>query len=446
MTVLERMGEWLAATSESPLSNATRERLSIHLLDAVGAWLVGRASEEGALLARLKSSPGKPFPVFGEEALDRIAMGTATIRLTEIDDIHMPSCTTPSAVVVPTALAVASKLDRPSPETFAQALRAGYEVITRLGVAVAGSEIVYRGIWPTYLTAPVGASAVTSRLLGLDAIKTANALGIALTLTSGAPGAAGGRSPRWLLLGFAARAGCAAALAAAEGYAGDRTLLDDEWVVRTHGVGCDTGSLLAAGQGNDAVSALSLKPCCAAKQSIAAIDAFLDLLAQGISPDDFAVLRVAVPPVYAGMIGHRHASAGRIPRITSVAYNLALAAYRPGGLDDTERPDLTTDLQIAAFMDRVEVIADEALAQYYPERWPARVEAVLKSGRAVSSLVLDARGDPAHALDVSAVRDKFHRLVDRGMDRAAADQIAEACLAATEHRDALAVLCDKIGS
>jgi 2-methylcitrate dehydratase PrpD len=443
MTVLERMGEWLVAMSERPLPNALRERLSIHLLDAVGAWIAGRATEEGALLAGLQSSAGKSIPLLGGEPLDRIVLGTATTRLTEIDDIHMPSCTTPSSVVVPTALTVAAQLQS-SPQTFAHALRAGYEAITRLGVAVGGPDIIHRGIWPTYLTAPVGASTVTARLLGLDATKTADALGIALTLTSGAPGVPSGRSPRWLLLGLAARAGCAAALAAAEGYAGDRTLLDLDWVARTYGIGCDTGSLTDATRANEAVDALSLKPYCAAKQSIAAIDAFLDLLGQGISPDDIARLRVAVPPAYAAMIGHRHADAGRIPRITSAAYNLSLVAYRPGELVDTERPNRTTDPQISALMGRVEVVADEALAHYYPERWPARVEAVLKNGRAVSTLVLDARGDPARALDVAAVREKFHRLVDRVMDKTAADEIAEACLAATEQGDALAALCARM--
>jgi hypothetical protein len=58
--------------------------------------------------------------------------------------------------------------------------------------------------------------------------------------------------------------------------------------------------------------------------------------------------------------------------------------------------------------------------------------------------VLDARGDPARALDVAAVRDKFHRLVDQVMDRAAADEIAELCLAATEQADALAALCARM--
>ena len=38
---------------------------------------------------------------------DRIGRRAAAIRLTEIDDIHLPSCTTPSAGVVPVALLLA---------------------------------------------------------------------------------------------------------------------------------------------------------------------------------------------------------------------------------------------------------------------------------------------------------------------------------------------------
>ncbi len=411
------MAEWVCA--DDPLPPDTRRQLAIHLLDTVGAWIAGTATEEHAMLTRL----------FHGEPLDRVALGVATTRLTEIDDIHMASCTTPGSVVVPCALAIAARKP-PDAYSFARALHAGYEVITRFGVAVAGPDIVYRGFWPTLLAAPLGAAAVTASLLGLDAGKTAEALAIALTLTSASAGGHRGRPARWLLLGLAARNGCAAALAAAEGFECDRTLLDGDWMVRTHGVPCDSAALVAAA--HNATGELSLKPYCAAKQCIAAIDAFRKLLGQGIAPDEIDRVRVAVPPAYAGMIGHRNAAQGRLGRITSVAYHLALAVYLPDALYDVARPDLAPDPRIADFMDRVETVADESLAQHYPRRWPARVEAVLKDGRTASKLVIDARGDPANISDFSAEA-KFHRLAN-------AEAIAEACLAATEHDAALAAL------
>jgi 2-methylcitrate dehydratase PrpD len=445
MTVLEQMGEWVAAGGDNLLPQSVRQRLATHLLDTVGAWIAGSATDEGEMLARLESNPSQPLSVLGRQPLDRIALGVATTRLTEIDDIHMPSCTTPGSVVVPTALGIAGRMPRRDARAFAHALSAGYEVMTRFGAAVAGPSLLPRGIWPTYLATPLCVAAVAARLLGLPAEKTANALGIALTMASGAPGRPIGASPRWLLLGLAARAGCSAVLAAAEGYEGDRKLLDDDWMMRTHGINCEAGPLVAATHGDGAVGALSLKPYCAAKQTIAAIDALRNILGQGISSDDIVSLRVAVPPAYAEMIGHRNAAGSRIARITSAAYQLALAAYRPDELDNVARPNLAGDPEIAAFMARVEVVPDKALEQHYPERWPARVEALLKNGRTETNFVLDARGDPPRSCDLD-VRAKFHRLADPAIGNPAANDLAEACLAATEHDDALTKLCVKFNS
>jgi 2-methylcitrate dehydratase PrpD len=443
MTVLEQMAEWVVGGGDAHLPQTVRERLAIHLLDTVGAWIAGGATEEGAKLAHLASNPSQPLSIFGKRPLDRIALGVATTRLTEIDDIHMPSCTTPSSVIIPAALVVAGQMRQRSAQVFGHALRAGYEVMTWFGLAVAGPTILQRGIWPTYLAAPVCTAAFAARLLGLSAEKTANALAISLTMASGAPGRPVGASPRWLLLGIAARGGCEAALAASEGYSGDRKHLDDDWMVRTHGIQCDAGPLVAADGGDSAVGALSLKPYCAAKQTIAAIDAFREILGHSISPNDIVALRVAVPSAYAKMIGHRDAGGSRIARITSAAYQLALAAYRPGELENVARPNLAADPDIAAFMARVEVVPDQTLEQHYPARWPARVEAVLESGRTETNLVLDATGDPPLSCRFD-VRAKFHRLADPVIGKPAASELEDACLAATEQDHALAKLCDKM--
>ena len=149
--------------------SARRAATAIHLLDStVGAWIAGGVTEEGKNLARLESNPSQPFSVLGRHPLDWIALGVATTRLTEIDDIHMPSCTTPGSVVVPILLLmVAGQMRQRSAQALAHALCVGYEVMTRFGAAVAGPTILQRGIWPTYLAAPICAAAVTARLLGL---------------------------------------------------------------------------------------------------------------------------------------------------------------------------------------------------------------------------------------------------------------------------------------
>lgn len=433
-TVLEQFAEILAAPVDDPSG-----KLALHLLDTLGAWHAGMRTEDSRLLGQLAGAASKLPPALDGGLLDKIALRVATIRNTEIDDIHMASCTTPGSLVVPVALTLASASGKPSANDFARALAAGYEAMTRLSLAVSGATILYRGVWPTLFTGPVGAAATAAPLLGLDTRKTADALAIALTFASGAPGGHGEASPRWILLGQAARAGVFAALAAAKGYRGDRTLLDGDWLQRTHGIACDAAPLIAPRQGAGAIDSISYKPYCAAKQGTAAIDGFRQLLGAS-SPDEIASVRVAVPPSYAGMIGHRNASKGRIERITSAAYQLALAAYRPDMLEDVVRPDLSQDPKIAAFMSRVEVVADPELAPHFPRLYPARIEITAADGRKVSTLVTDATGDPVRSLGEKELRAKFLRLTDGVIDRAAAESFATSALSATTNDAALATL------
>src|SRR5262249_56212008 len=89
-------------------------------------------------------------------------------RLSEIDDIDLASMTTPGAIVIPGALTLAAALPAAAADDVMAAMLAGYEVMTRLGRAIDGPSVLYRGIWPTYFAAPIGIAAVAARLLGLD--------------------------------------------------------------------------------------------------------------------------------------------------------------------------------------------------------------------------------------------------------------------------------------
>lgn len=437
MTILEEIGAWVAAT---PSLDAVASRLGIHCLDATGAWIAGRATAEAAELAGLQARIQGLSGGGASGRLDRLALRVATTRLTEIDDIHMASCTTAGSVVIPTALTLAAApgMAPVRAADFAQALRAGYGVMAGFGEAISGPTILYRGILPTYLLAPLGAAATAARLLRLDGTACAHALAIALTSLSGGLGMPGGKAPRWLLIGQAARAGALAALAAAEGFQGDLGLIEGDFLARVHGVACPPDALAAQFTAAHILPGLSIKPFCAAKQTIAAIAAFRDLLGQGLVPERIAEIEVRVPPAYAAMIGHRHASASRLGRISSVAYQLALAACRPDALGDIIRPDLTADPAIAAIMARVRVAADEELAGFYPRSWPARVRVVQVDGAEFSALVTDAPGDPAHPFSAAEAGAKFAALATACLGGATGN-LARDLLAAPVDDAALAI-------
>src|SRR5262245_63985168 len=152
-------------------------------------------------------------------------------RHTEIDDIHTPSCTTPSSVTVPTALALVRAGAISDPERVASAIWVGTELLVRLGVAIDGARILYRGVWPTYFAAPLATAAIAARLGSLSEEETAHALSLALMLTAGRSGRFQGRLPgRSVVLGMAVSAGVRAAQSARQGVGGGPELLDGPWL------------------------------------------------------------------------------------------------------------------------------------------------------------------------------------------------------------------------
>jgi 2-methylcitrate dehydratase PrpD len=156
-----------------------------------------------------------------------ILASSAAARSTEMDDIHLASCTTPGSVVVPTALALASAGDLVSPRTFLSAIATGYELLIRLGLAIDGPAVLSKQVWPTLFAASLGSAATAARTYGLSIAETAGAFATALAFSTGT--AIRPPSPttsRWLTLGAATWNGVLAVRAARAGMLGNRDLLE----------------------------------------------------------------------------------------------------------------------------------------------------------------------------------------------------------------------------
>src|SRR6266852_1299174 len=184
MTALEHLGAFVAH-SGAP-SPRLRGILELHVADIVGAWIASLPTPEGAALLRWRAVSGEGA---APGSMHRLRLDVAThcalARLSEVDDIHLASTTTPGAIVVPGAVTVAAALRNRDPD------------------------------------------AVAARLLDLDALQCADAL--ALALARSAPGVGHHNlttTSRWLAVGQAAEAGLAAALAARAGFTSDLGLLD----------------------------------------------------------------------------------------------------------------------------------------------------------------------------------------------------------------------------
>jgi 2-methylcitrate dehydratase PrpD len=148
----------------------------------------------------------------------------------ELDSLTRPGAGAhPGATVLPPALAIAQQVGATGQALIA-AVVAGNEVMIRIGRATGHTNEV-RGFHAPGTTGPFGAAVACGLLLGLDAARMTNAIGIAGSLAGGLLEFAkgdGGMVKR-LHLGRASEAGVLAASLAASGFAGPRTVIEGEF-------------------------------------------------------------------------------------------------------------------------------------------------------------------------------------------------------------------------
>jgi 2-methylcitrate dehydratase PrpD len=397
-----RLAHRLAAIDAADVAPELAAR---RLGDTVAALLAGRQTDDGRRAARIAgervATPRHP------------AAFAATIRHTEIDDIHLATCVTASAVVIPAALAVAAStaIDGPA---LRRGLAAGYGAAIRFGAAVGGARVLREGIWPTLAVAPVTAAAVAGVMLGLDAEALANALRIASLRSFSRIGRTAELSARWYLFGAAVASGIEAAAAAAAG------LRIDDVVPLPNALDAE---LADRPLGDGEIGTLSQKPICTSRQALSGVFAFLALMEQErFEPARVAHVRVEVPRDYAWMIEGAVRSGERLSTATSQSFLIAAAALDRPVLYDVARNGPYTDALIR-FAQRVEVAATDAFDDRYPHVWPARVTIRLDDGRERSWTLEHPPGDPERPLAFADLQAKspaytaaMHELCRRAVD------------------------------
>lgn len=440
MNTLETLGAKLAARANHEANARAMARLRV--ADTVAAWVAGAQTHEGRELLDA-AGRGDAGP-FGEGLMSRVMLACSLTRLSEIDDIHLAAGTTPGSIVIPAALTLAAHLGRTEPGVLEDAILCGYDALVRLGEEMGGASILYRGIWPTYFNAPFGVAAVGAKLLGLDARRSAHALGLALVTASPNVGQQAGKMGRWLLLGAAARNGVMAALAAREGFTADLALLDKPFH-GVYGIKIEGERLLANMAKSPAILEVGFKPWCAARQTMAAVQGLRDLLAAGLKVADIESIRVSVPPAYLAMVNHGVTPGDRSSYITSLPYQLALAALAPGKMVLLDYAPSPTPPEHLAMLPRITVEADESLMAHFPRAWPARIAVKAASGGG-ERLVVEIPGDPGRTFDEAQLRAKIHSVLAVRQDKADIEALCDTALGVLAAPETTAKLLKQIGN
>jgi len=431
VALLEELARFISQVRLDDLPSEAVSKAKLHSFDSFGALLAGSSTEEAKANRDLVrdlflTGGGKDVPVpgfdFSAPLPLALLLSCIATRLTETDDIDIASCTTIGSVVVPAALLFAIKKGATGKEFF-EGVVTGYEIFTRLGAAVNGAEIIYRGLWPTYLCGAIGVATVGSKIIGLTPEQIKNALAISLTLSTGISGRVKtGLTSRWLTLGCAAQNGLIACLGAARGFAGDQTVLEG---IFSSAYGLDLKSeILLEGLGKDfRMEKVNLKPYCSARQAIASIEAFRWLLHTfPIVPESIETIEVSVPRQYSEMIGRPGLPDDRLGSITSVRYQLALAAFYEDDLFDIERRLLRNDKKVEALIQKVRMTPSDPLTAMYPKRWSGKIT-LRAAGKSYEHEVLSPRGDADQPMTWEDVEQKAKRISRRFFDPSKIDKL-----------------------
>src|SRR5262245_27458743 len=168
---------------------AVRDSVALRVLDTLGCALAAADTDWAhTVLAPVTAwGHGGGSSVVGRAPrvsapMAALANGTLAHGL-DFDDTHAPSITHASAVVLPAVLALGEERGLPGPEIIAAAV-AGYETITRLGMAAPGAFHA-RGWHATPASGVFAAALAAGRCLALAADALASAVGTAASCASG---------------------------------------------------------------------------------------------------------------------------------------------------------------------------------------------------------------------------------------------------------------------
>ena len=439
MTALEQLGAFIAKGIRGRATGDVQELLALHVTDTVAAWVAASATSEAKQLEKFRAA----LPRTTDDPSHDIAVNCAKVRLSEVDDIHLAAMITPGSIVVPAALSMAAAVPATDAAALREAIVVGYEAMIRLGLALDGPTILYRGIWPSYFAAGFGVAASASCLMGLTEEQTTHALALALSLSP--PGVAGTNAAiqrNVVAAGAAARNGWLAAQAAQAGFTSDKGIFEGKFFANVYGIE-PKAAAIASGLGDACLlNDVSFKPWCAARQTMAATQAFREILAEGVDAHAVTSIEVGCPPPFLRMIDHGIVENDRLSKLTSMPYQLAIAAFNPAASHDITQWNILSPPE-RALMDKVKVAADERLMAGFPAVWSAKVRVSVGSD-VKEKIVSSVPGDAARPFDVQAVAKKFHAMADNIAGAVSVDDLIATTRRVVDGGDVPSHLLDKI--
>ncbi len=436
MTLARRLAEFAASLDFGDLPEEVVDSTRLRTLDVVGIALAASTGETApSLLGALDGwGGGGDCTILGSKrtaaAPLAILVNGALAHSLDFDDTHAASITHASAEVVPVALALgeAAGLDG---RALITATVAGYEAITRLGMAAPGAFHA-RGWHATSACGPFAAALVAGRIEGLDADRLTAALGTAGSFASG--GMEYLQDGSWVKrvhAGWAGHAGAVAAALARGGFTGPATILEGRFGFYRTFLGAEPDPAPFATLGREwETPGIGFKPYPCCHLNHAYVDCALELRGHALVAEDIEAVECRVPAGQVPIVCEPREGKLR-PRTSyeaqfSLPYAVASALLDGRVGLDSYAPERLVERGRLALAARVTHAVDPDST--FPHGFPGWVRVHLRDGRVLEARSPDGRGSLARPLPRENIVEKFRDNAGRALSSAHVAELEQAVL------------------
>jgi 2-methylcitrate dehydratase PrpD len=406
---------------------AAPERAAIEakrcLIDGFGVVLAG-ATAEGSRIVRehvAATSASGNSTVLGvprqTAAASHAALANASSgHAMDYDDTQLSSTpdrifgllTHPTVPVLAASLAVGEQLGV-SGAAFLDAFLVGFEVECKIAEAINPSHYL-RGFHSTGTIGTFGAAASAARLMKLTPAKTAHALGIAASLSSGIRVNFGSMT-KPLHAGRAAENGLTAAELAAHGFTAGDEPLDGEWgFFQVLGGGADVARIAGVvGRPFSIVEpGVSFKPYPCGSLGHPTMDAMLKLVTDhDLKPDQVKAVRVRAGSNILNPLRYKTAKTELEAKFCLPFMMTSILLRRRAGIREFT-DEFVSSAAVQATMPRVTTVFDQAIEDRGFDKMRSRVEVDLVDGRTLTQASDERyRGSPEKPFTRADLHAKF---------------------------------------
>ncbi len=427
----EQLARFASSLGFAQIPAAAVETAKRGAIDCMGVMFAGRGEPVVRILEKQLAiaKTGEARALFDRgfaPSADAALLNSTAAHALDYDDTSLYGH--PSVVLVPMMLAEGERLGAGGAEMIA-AYVAGFELWAEL-VARDADRHHAKGWHPTAVFGPVAAAAAAARLARLDAACTANALGIAASMSAGLvanfgtmakPFQAGRAAQSGILAARLAAAGMTAATDALEHRGGLMMALSPQGRVRLD------GEIAAGSDWHILREGLNVKryPVCYALHR--SIDAALELAGgNDVKPEQVSAVEVRIGKLQAGILRHSRPQNALDAKFSAEFAMAAAIAARRVGLGELSDP-FVRSASVQALMPKVRVATTE---EFDPEERlfaPHDSVAITLAGGKVleSRQVRHAKGHARNPIGLEELRAKFDECVGDALPRAAREALFE---------------------